>query len=44
MAVELTPAAASCEWRFMDTIRERRTSLSGTHRMASAAGSNRFTA
>jgi alkaline phosphatase D len=44
MALELTPSAASCEWRFMDTVREKSTRLSGTHRMASVAGSNRFTA
>jgi len=28
----------------MDTTREKSTRLSGTHRMASIAGSNRFTA
>jgi alkaline phosphatase D len=44
MALELTPVAASCEWRFMDTVREKSTRISGTHRMASVAGSNRFTA
>lgn len=44
MAVELTQAAASCEWRFMDTVRERSALLSGTHRMTTAPGANRFTA
>jgi alkaline phosphatase D len=44
MAVELTPAAVSCEWRFMDTVREKSTRLSGTHRMVTAPGANRFTA
>ena len=44
MALELTPGAASCEWRFMDTVREKSTRLSGTHRMVTASGANRFTA
>lgn len=42
MAVELTHASASCEWRFMDTIRQRSTRLAGAHRMACAAGRNRL--
>lgn len=42
MAVELTPGHATCEWRFMAGVRERSTRLAATHRMASAAGSNRF--
>lgn len=42
MAVELTPGHAACEWRFMAGVRERSTRLAATHRMASAAGSNRF--
>jgi len=40
MAVELTPQAASCEWRFVSGVRQRSTALGGTHRMASALGSN----
>ena len=44
MAVELTPQRASCEWRFMAGVRERSARLAATHRMESAAGSNRFTA
>ena len=44
MAVELTPASASCEWRMLAGVRERSTRLAATHRMASAAGSNRFEA
>ena len=42
MAVELTPSAATCEWRFVSGIRQRGTTLAGTHRMASALGSNRL--
>ena len=38
MAVELTPQAARCEWRFMAGIRQRGTALAGTHRMASMLG------
>lgn len=40
MAVELTPQAASCEWRFVSGVRQRSTALGGTHKMASALGSN----
>ena len=43
MAVELTPQAATCEWRFVSGIRQRGTTLAGTHRMASALGSNTLT-
>lgn len=43
MAVELTPARASCEWRFVGTVRQRGAELAGTHRMAAAHGANRFT-
>jgi alkaline phosphatase D len=42
--VDLTPQAATGEWVFMDTIRQRTTRLSGTHRMSSAIGARRFTA
>lgn len=44
MAVELTPTIAACEWRFVGNVRERSATLVGTHRMATALGSNRFTA
>lgn len=44
MAVELTPAQASCEWRFVGSVRQRSSGLAGTHRMAVAHGSNRFSA
>ncbi|NCP19660.1 MAG: alkaline phosphatase D family protein [Erythrobacter sp.] len=40
MAVELTPQAATCEWRFMSGVRQRGTQLGGTHAMTSALGSN----
>lgn len=39
MAVELTPARATSEYRFMDTVRQRSTRLSGTKLVSSAAGS-----
>lgn len=42
VALELTPARVTGEWRFMDTIRQRSTALSGTHRMSAPAGVNRF--
>ena len=44
MAVELTPGHATCEWRMLAGVRERSTRLAATHRMAGAAGSNRFEA
>ncbi len=44
MAVELTQASATCEWRFMDTIRQRSTALSGTQRMTVLAGQRQYTA
>ena len=44
MAVELTPARATCEWRFLSGIRQRSTALADTHRMGAAAGANRFDA
>ena len=43
MAVELTPARSTCEWRFMDTVRQRSTRLTLGHTMAVEAGRNRFT-
>ena len=43
MAVELTPARSTCEWRFMDTVRQRSTKLAAGHTMAVEAGQNRFT-
>ena len=42
LTVELTKARASTEFVFMDTIRERSTKLSGTHRLSVAAGSNKL--
>jgi alkaline phosphatase D len=39
MAVELTPASASSEYRFLGTVRQRRATLAGTKRITSPAGS-----
>ena len=44
MAVELTPGAASCEWRFLTTVRQKGTALSGVKRMTVLAGQKRFSA
>lgn len=44
MTVELTPERAACEWRFVDTIRQRSTTLASTHRMTALAGANRLEA
>jgi alkaline phosphatase D len=38
MVVELTPGAASAEYRFMAGIRQRSAQLAGSHRIASRAG------
>ena len=43
MAVELTSARSTCEWRFLDTVRQRSTRLAGTHTLSAQAGRNRFT-
>lgn len=43
LAVELTPKAASGEWRFLSTVRQRGTALAGTKRMTVLAGQRRFT-
>ncbi len=42
MAIELTPAAASSEYRFLGSIRERSTRLAGTRRIVSAAGTRQL--
>ena len=44
LALELTPKAASGEWRFMSTVRQRGTALAGTKKMTVLAGQKRFTA
>jgi alkaline phosphatase D len=44
MAVELTPARATTEFRFLDTIKRRSTRLASTKRVASEAGSKTLTA
>ncbi|MEO1488820.1 MAG: alkaline phosphatase D family protein [Pseudomonadota bacterium] len=38
MAIELTPGAATTEWRFLSGIKQRSTKLAGTHRASVAAG------
>jgi len=43
MAVELTPQAASCEWRFCGDVKQRSVALAGSHRMVAAHGARRFT-
>ena len=42
MAVELTPARSTCEWRFLDTVRQRSTRLTAGHTMTVDPGRNRF--
>lgn len=42
MAVDLTPARATCEWRFVESVRQRSAELSGTHRMAVDHGGRRL--
>jgi alkaline phosphatase D len=44
VTVELTPAKATGEWLFMDTIRQRSTRLSGTHLMSADFDARRFAA
>jgi alkaline phosphatase D len=43
LTLELTPAQATGEWQFMDTIRERSTAIASTHRMGVARGANKLT-
>ena len=42
MAVELTPASATSEYRFLASVRQRGTALSGTKRMTVLAGQRKF--
>ena len=42
LSVELTPASATGEWRFMSTVRQKGTALSGTRRMTVLAGQRRY--
>lgn len=44
LAIELTPKAATGEWRFLQTIRQKGTALAGTKRMTVLAGHKRFSA
>ena len=43
MTVELTPARATTEFRFVEGIRQRSTRLAGTRRITTEAGSNALT-
>lgn len=42
MAVELTPAAATSEWRFMASVRQKGTALAGVKRMTVLAGARKY--
>ena len=42
MAVELTPAAATSEWRFLTSVRQQGTALAGVKRMTVLAGARKF--
>ena len=42
LAVELTPQAATAEWRFLVTVRQKGTALAGTQRMTVLAGQRKF--
>ncbi len=43
MCVELTPAKATCEWRFTDSVKQRSSTLAGTHRLFADFGARRLT-
>ena len=38
MAVELTPTRATCEWRFLNNVRQRGAGMAGTHTAATFPG------
>jgi alkaline phosphatase D len=42
MAVELTPASATSEWRFLASVRQKGTALAGVKRMTVLAGQRKF--
>ncbi|MFN3945043.1 MAG: alkaline phosphatase D family protein [Allosphingosinicella sp.] len=42
MSLTLTPERAVNEWHFLETVRQRRTALSGSHRAEVARGANRI--
>lgn len=44
LAVELTPGAATGEFRFVSTVRQRSAALGGTHRMTVLAGQRKYSA
>jgi alkaline phosphatase D len=41
-SVQLTPDAVTAEWHFLRTVRERATTLDGSHRMRAARGRRRW--
>lgn len=43
LALELTPKAATGEWRFLASVRQQGTALAGTKRMTVLAGQRQFT-
>ncbi|WP_375291715.1 alkaline phosphatase D family protein [Qipengyuania sp.] len=43
MAVELTPARATCEWRFLNNVRQRGAGMAGTHNMTTLPGRRMLT-
>jgi alkaline phosphatase D len=42
LTVALTPERVTGEWLFLDTVRQRSTAITATHRMSIARGTNRF--
>lgn len=42
LTVELTPDRANAEWLFLETVRQRSTSIADRHRMSVIRGTNRF--
>ncbi len=42
MVVELTPERTTCEWRFVETVKERNSRLDGLHRMTAAREKRRL--
>ncbi len=44
MAVELTPTAATSEWRFLTSVRQKGTALAGIKRMTVLAGQRKYMA
>ena len=42
VTIDVTPKRVTSEWHLLDTIRQRSTSLAGTHRRSVSFGSNRL--